>query len=46
MNRLQTHVKPELFAESGAYDGRQTMFMAFELPFGQTGTREVGPSTP
>ena len=46
INRLQTHVEPELFARPGAYDGRENMFMAFELPFGDTGAREVRPSSP
>ena len=46
INRLQTHVEPELFARPGAYDGRKNIFMAFELPFGDTGAREVGPLSP
>jgi len=46
INRLQTHVEPELFARPGAYDGRKNLFMAFELPFGDTGDREVGHSSP
>ena len=45
INRLQTHVEPELFARPGAYDGRKNIFMAFELPF-ETGSREVGPLSP
>ena len=46
INHLQTHVEPELFARPGAYDGRENMFMAFKLPFGDTGDREVRPSSP
>jgi len=46
INRLQTHVEPELFSRPGAYDGRKNMFMASELPFGEAGTREVGASSP
>ena len=46
INRLQTLVEPELFSKPGAYDGRNNMFMASELPFGEAGTREVGPSSP
>ena len=46
INRLQTHVEPELFSRPGVYDGRKNMFKAFELPFGDTGAREVGPSSP
>ena len=45
INRLQTHVEPELFARPGVYDGRKNMFFAFELPF-DTGACEVGPSSP
>ena len=42
IDRLQTHVEPELFARPGAYDGRKNFFMAFELPFGDAAAREVG----
>jgi eukaryotic translation initiation factor 2C len=45
IDRLQTHVEPELFARPGAYDGRKNIFMALELPFGDTGAREVGLSS-
>ena len=46
IDRLQTHVEPELFSRPGVYDGRKNMFMAFELPFGDTGVREVRTSSP
>ena len=41
INRLQTHVEPEIFASPGAYDGRKNLFTAIELPF-ESGSREVG----
>jgi len=46
INCLQTHVEPELFARPGVYDGGKNMFMTFELPFCDTGAREVGHSSP
>ena len=38
---LQTEVERQVFEKPGAYDGRKNLFMPFELPFGQHGSREV-----
>lgn len=41
IKQLQTVVAPQIFTPRGVYDGRKNMFAARELPFGESGTKEV-----
>ncbi|KAJ8519388.1 hypothetical protein ONZ45_g3684 [Pleurotus djamor] len=40
ITRLQTVTAPQIFTPRGVYDGRKNMFIARELPFGDTGSQE------
>lgn len=41
IKQMQTVVAPQVFTPRAVYDGRKNMFAARELPFGDSGTKEV-----
>jgi hypothetical protein len=38
---LQTKIAPQVFTPRAVYDGRKNLFAAKELPFGESGMKEV-----